>query len=34
MDIGESQVRKAELFQQIGKQQMELKWLNKKSQLL
>jgi transposase-like protein len=32
-DTGEIQAKKAELFQQIGKQQMELEWL-KKSQLL
>ena len=29
-----SQVKKPELFQQIGKLQMELEWLKKKSQLL
>ncbi len=33
-DTGESQVKEAELFQQIGKLQMELEWLKKKSQLL
>ena len=33
-DPGESQVKEAELFQQIGKLQMELEWLKKKSQLL
>jgi putative transposase len=30
----ESQVKEAELFQQIGRLQMELEWLKKKSQLL
>jgi putative transposase len=30
----ESQAKQAELFQQIGKLQMELEWLKKKSQLL
>ena len=30
----ESQAKEAELFQQIGKLQMELEWLKKKSQLL
>ena len=29
-----SQAKEAELFQQIGKLQMELEWLKKKSQLL
>jgi transposase-like protein len=29
-DTGESQVKEAELFQQIGKLQMELEWLKKK----
>ena len=33
-DTGESQVKEAELFQQIGRLQMELAWLKKKSQLL
>ena len=33
-DTGESQAKEAELFQQIGKLQMELEWLKKKSQLL
>jgi putative transposase len=33
-DTGDSQVKEAELFQQIGKLQMELEWLKKKSQLL
>ena len=33
-DTGESQVKEAELFHQIGKLQMELEWLKKKSQLL
>jgi len=31
---GESQAKEAELFQQIGRLQMELEWLKKKSQLL
>ena len=30
----EGQAKEAELFQQIGKLQMELEWLKKKSQLL
>ena len=30
-DTGDSQVKEAELFQQIGKLQMELEWLKKKS---
>ena len=30
----ETQAKEAELFQQIGKLQMELEWLKKKSQLL
>ncbi|APD47680.1 transposase [Synechococcus sp. SynAce01] len=30
----ESQAKEGELFQQIGKLQMELEWLKKKSQLL
>jgi hypothetical protein len=30
----DSQAKEAELFQQIGKLQMELEWLKKKSQLL
>jgi transposase len=30
----ENQAKEAELFQQIGKLQMELEWLKKKSQLL
>ena len=30
----ESQAKEAELFQQIGKLQMELEWLKKNSQLL
>ena len=30
----ESQAKEAELFQQIGRLQMELEWLKKKSQLL
>ena len=33
-DTGDNQVKEAELFQQIGKLQMELEWLKKKSQLL
>ena len=33
-DTGESQAKEAELFQQIGRLQMELEWLTKKSQLL
>ena len=33
-DSSESQAKEAELFQQIGKLQMELEWLKKKSQLL
>ena len=33
-DTGEIQVKETELFQQIGKLQMELEWLKKKSQLL
>ena len=33
-DQEESQAKEAELFQQIGKLQMELEWLKKKSQLL
>ena len=33
-DTGDSQVKEAELFQQIGKLQVELEWLKKKSQLL
>jgi transposase-like protein len=33
-DKEESQTKEAELFQQIGKLQMELEWLKKKSQLL
>ena len=33
-DTGDSQVKEGELFQQIGKLQMELEWLKKKSQLL
>ena len=33
-DTGDSQVKEAELFQQIGRLQMELEWLKKKSQLL
>jgi transposase-like protein len=33
-DTGESQAKEAELFQQIGRLQMELEWLKKKSQLL
>ena len=33
-DKEEGQVKEAELFQQIGKLQMELEWLQKKSQLL
>ena len=33
-DNSESQAKEAELFQQIGKLQMELEWLKKNSQLL
>ncbi len=33
-DKEEEQVKEAELFQQIGRLQMELEWLKKKSQLL
>ena len=33
-NTGDSQVKEAELFQQIGRLQMELAWLKKKSQLL
>ncbi len=33
-DKDEGQVKEAELFQQIGRLQMELEWLKKKSQLL
>jgi hypothetical protein len=33
-DKGEGQAKEAELFQQIGRLQMELEWLKKKSQLL
>jgi putative transposase len=33
-DKEEVQAKEAELFQQIGKLQMELEWLKKKSQLL
>jgi len=33
-DTGESQVKEAELLQQIGRVQMELEWFKKKSQLL
>jgi hypothetical protein len=33
-DKEERQAKEAELFQQIGKLQMELEWLKKKSQLL
>ena len=33
-DQEESQAKEAELFQQIGKLQMELEWLQNKSQLL
>ena len=33
-ETGESQAKEAELFQQIGRLQMELEWLKKKSQLL
>ena len=33
-DKDENQAKEAELFQQIGKLQMELVWLKKKSQLL
>ena len=33
-DQEERQAKEAELFQQIGKLQMELEWLKKKSQLL
>ena len=33
-DKEEGQAKEAELFQQIGKLQMELEWLKKKSQLL
>ena len=33
-DKEEWQVKEAELFQQIGRLQMELEWLKKKSQLL
>ena len=33
-DKEEGQAREAELFQQIGRLQMELEWLKKKSQLL
>ncbi|MEB3201469.1 MAG: transposase [Synechococcus sp.] len=33
-DKDETQAKEAELFQQIGKLQMELEWLKKRSQLL
>jgi len=33
-DKDKSQAKEAELFQQIGRLQMELEWLKKKSQLL
>jgi len=33
-DTGEIQAKEAELFQLIGRLQMELEWLKKKSQLL
>ena len=33
-DQNEGQAKEAELFQQIGRLQMELEWLKKKSQLL
>ena len=33
-DKAEGQTKEAELFQQIGRLQMELEWLKKKSQLL
>ena len=33
-DKAEGQAKEAELFQQIGRLQMELEWLKKKSQLL
>jgi transposase-like protein len=33
-DMEEGQAKEAELFQQIGRLQMELEWLKKKSQLL
>ena len=33
-ETGENQAKEAELFQQIGRLQMELEWLKKKSQLL
>lgn len=33
-DKEDSQAKEAELFQQIGRLQMELEWLKKKSQLL
>jgi transposase-like protein len=33
-DKGEGLAKEAELFQQIGRLQMELEWLKKKSQLL
>ena len=33
-DNGESQAKESELFQQIGRLQMELEWLKKKSQQL
>jgi transposase-like protein len=33
-DKDEGQAKEAELFQQIGRLQMELEWLKKKSQLL
>ena len=33
-ETGESQAKEAELFQQIGRLQMELEWLKKKPQLL
>jgi transposase-like protein len=33
-DKGDGQGKEAELFQQIGRLQMELEWLKKKSQLL
>jgi transposase len=34
MDSSKTQDKDAELFQQISKLQMELEWLQKKSQLL
>ena len=34
IDKEEGQAKEAELFQQIGRLQMELEWLKKKSQLL